>query len=327
MKCGQGRGTAVGYKVQTAVEAQHKRMVACEVTNDPGDRAWLTPMALQAQAELASGLDAGADVGSDHGHEVKTGLEAGLTPSGPRPITSATEQLGRFSKADVIDAKGPDTSQCPAGARLRCRFDPVEHGRHIRSSATPACGGWALPPQCPRSQGGRRITRGGAEHLVGEREHRGRSRPEVMTRRMEWVAHPCGPMKRGWDHGDVLLRGLEQVRTELSLTVLADHLRRVLNLVERPRLLGALGGVVPRRRAVWAASASMVLCSRHRFREAGLGRHRDRPSAEGFDTVWRLIRLALCAGPSRLSTYCWSFFNSPSSLSLTSAGVLGLAAT
>jgi hypothetical protein len=25
-------------------------------------------MALQAQAELASGLDAGADVGSDHGH-------------------------------------------------------------------------------------------------------------------------------------------------------------------------------------------------------------------------------------------------------------------
>jgi hypothetical protein len=68
MKCGQGRGTAVGYKVQTAVEAQHKRMVACEVTNDPGDRAWLTPMALQAQAELASGLDAGADVGSDHGH-------------------------------------------------------------------------------------------------------------------------------------------------------------------------------------------------------------------------------------------------------------------
>jgi hypothetical protein len=37
------------------------------------------------------------------------------------------------------------------------------------------------------------------------------------------------------------LRGLEKVRTEFSLTVLVYNLRRVLNLVEMPRLLAALG--------------------------------------------------------------------------------------
>jgi hypothetical protein len=63
---------------------------------------------------------------------VKTCLAAGITPYGPRPITSANEQLGLFSKDDVIYDKGTETYQCPAGARLTLRFDPVEHGRHIR---------------------------------------------------------------------------------------------------------------------------------------------------------------------------------------------------
>jgi transposase len=48
MQRGTGRGTEGCYNVQTAVDAKHKRIVACEVTNDPGDRDWLSPMALQA---------------------------------------------------------------------------------------------------------------------------------------------------------------------------------------------------------------------------------------------------------------------------------------
>ena len=37
------------------------------------------------------------------------------------------------------------------------------------------------------------------------------------------------------------MRGLAKVRAEFRLTVLADHLRRVLNLVDMPRLLASLG--------------------------------------------------------------------------------------
>ena len=43
------------------------------------------------------------------------------------------------------------------------------------------------------------------------------------------------------DHGSCLLQGLEKVRTECSVTVLAYNLRRVLNLIEIPRLLATLG--------------------------------------------------------------------------------------
>jgi hypothetical protein len=61
-----------------------------------------------------------------------------------------------------------------------------------------------------------------------------------MKRRKTLVEHPFGTMKRGGDAGDFFMRGLEKVRTECRWTVLAYHLRRVLHLVEMPRLIAAL---------------------------------------------------------------------------------------
>jgi hypothetical protein len=43
MTGGHGGGTAVCDHVQTAVEAQHTRLVAGDVTNDPTDRDWRSP--------------------------------------------------------------------------------------------------------------------------------------------------------------------------------------------------------------------------------------------------------------------------------------------
>jgi transposase len=79
------------------------------------------------------------------------------------------------------------------------------------------------------------------EPLLEEMEQRVRSRPEVMKQRKQLVEHPFGTMKRWWDAGYFFMRGLEKVRTEFSLTVLAYNLRRVVNLVEMPRLMAALG--------------------------------------------------------------------------------------
>ena len=109
MKRGKGRGTEVCYNVQTAVAAKHKLIVACEVTNDPSDRDWLSPMARQAKEVLACGFDAVADRGSYHGHEVKACLEAGITPYVSRPLTSANGKRGLFSKEDVTYHRATDT--------------------------------------------------------------------------------------------------------------------------------------------------------------------------------------------------------------------------
>jgi hypothetical protein len=241
MKRGKGRGTEVCDNVQTAVDSKHKLISANDVTNDPGDRDWLSPMALPAQAVRGGPFAAVADVGYYHGEEVKACLEAGMTPSIARPVTSANQQLGRFSKDDFTYAGATDTDQCPAGAQRTVRFATVELGRHIRDDATSACKACPLKSQCTRNQGGRRLTRWVNEPLWEEMEPRVRSRPEVMRQRQQLVERPCGTMKRWRDAGYFLMRGLEKVRTECSLTVLAYNLRRVLNLVEMPRLLAALG--------------------------------------------------------------------------------------
>jgi hypothetical protein len=116
-----------------AVDRQHTRMIANDVTNDPGDCAWRSPMALQAKEVLGCPCEAVADVGSYHGEEVKICLEAGLTSSVARPSTSANQQRGLFSKDDCTDAGATDTSQGPAGARRTFRLATVERGRPIRS--------------------------------------------------------------------------------------------------------------------------------------------------------------------------------------------------
>jgi hypothetical protein len=241
MQLGKGRGTEVCSNVQMAVDSPHQRISANDVTNDPGDRDWRSPMALQAKAVLGCPFDAGAAGGSYHGEEVKTCLEAGMTPYVARPITSANQKLGLFSTDDCTSAGATDTSQCPAGAPLTCRFDAVEHGRPIRYDATPACGGCARQPPCTRRKGGRRMTRWVDEPLWEAMEQRVRRRPEVMKQRKQWVEHSFGTMKQWGDAGYFLMRGLEKVRTECRLTVLAYNLRRVVNLVEMPRLLAARG--------------------------------------------------------------------------------------
>ncbi len=66
------------------------------------------------------------------------------------------------------------------------------------------------------------------------------AQPETMKRRKALAEHPFGTIKRGMDAGYFLLRVLEKVRAEMSLTVLAYNLKRVINLVGVPRLMAAV---------------------------------------------------------------------------------------
>src|SRR5262249_10888982 len=93
-------GYAVCYNVQTAADSKDKLIVANDVTNDTSDRDCLSPVALQAKDILGGTFAAVADVGYYHGEEVKTCLEAGITPYVAGPITSANAKLGLFSKDD-----------------------------------------------------------------------------------------------------------------------------------------------------------------------------------------------------------------------------------
>ncbi len=233
------QGTEVGYNVQIAVDARYKLIVEHEVTNDVTDRAQLANMATQTQQMLeVEALDVVADVGYYDGPEVKSCLEAGITPYVAKPHTSRNQKVGLFTKADFVYDAQEDVYRCPANATLTYRFTVDEAGRLTRYYATPACGSCPLRKQCTRSaKEGRRITRWEHEGLLDAMANRVRSTPQIMKQRKQIVEHPFGTIKRSMNQGYFLLRGLGKVRTEMSLTVLAYNLKRVVNILGVERLL------------------------------------------------------------------------------------------
>ena len=52
-----------------------------------------------------------------------------------------------------------------------------------------------------------------------------------MKKRKELVEHPYGRMKRGMQSGYFLMRGIKKVAAEMSLTVMAYNIKRVINIL------------------------------------------------------------------------------------------------
>jgi Transposase DDE domain len=67
-------------------------------------------------------------------------------------------------------------------------------------------------------------------------ETRLKANPEILGLRRELVEHPFGSIKQWMNQGAFLMRGLEKVRAEFSLTALAHNMTRALTIVGIERL-------------------------------------------------------------------------------------------
>ena len=80
------------------------------------------------------------------------------------------------------------------------------------------------------------------EAVLDRMQARLTERPEVLEERRETAEHPFGTIKQWMNQGAFLMRGLQKVRGEFSLTVLAYNVRRVLNIVSFTELMIAVRG-------------------------------------------------------------------------------------
>ncbi|MGH6820531.1 MAG: transposase [Methylocella sp.] len=67
-----------------------------------------------------------------------------------------------------------------------------------------------------------------------------KARPEILDRRRETVKHPLGSIKQWMNQGAFLMRGLDNVRAEFSLTALVYNLRRALNILGVEAMMAAV---------------------------------------------------------------------------------------
>jgi Transposase DDE domain len=69
-----------------------------------------------------------------------------------------------------------------------------------------------------------------------------KTRPEILDTRREIVEHPFGSIKQWMNQGAFLMRGLDKVRAEFSLTALVYNMRRAINILGVEAMMAAVRG-------------------------------------------------------------------------------------
>ncbi|GAB3468135.1 IS1182-like element ISPa22 family transposase [Massilia terrae] len=246
----------VGYNVQTAVDAKHHLIVEHEVTNNGSDRDQLSGMAGKARTAIGTPtMTAIADRGYFKGEEILACREAGITALVPNTKTSNAKADGLFNKADFIYDRDKNEYRCPAGQSLIYRFTTIENGMTNRRYWSSNCKGCALKDRCTPSQN-RRVTRWEHQDVLDEMQARLDENPDVMRIRRSSAEHPYGTIKARMGATHFLTKGLERVKTEMSLHVLAYNFRRLLALLGMADMIKAIRAyarILRRYATVWDA--------------------------------------------------------------------------
>jgi transposase len=232
-----GLGTIAGYNAQVAVDDKHKLIITGEVTQDGNDEQQLFPMAQMAKAELGvEELTTVQDKGYFNAQHLKDCQENGITPYLPEPDKDAhARRQGRFTRQDFSYDAQMNCFMCPAGQALKYSSSQERKGKRlwIYRSSVPVCTRCPLKGQClPEKTARRTVCRWEHEEVLeNHRKRMENDGPEMMRKRAELCEHPFGTLKMwmGWRH--FLLRGLEKVRAEFSLLILAYNFRRVLSIM------------------------------------------------------------------------------------------------
>ena len=85
----------------------------------------------------------------------------------------------------------------------------------------------------------RKVSRLENEAVLDRMAERLKTRPEILDTRREIVEHPFGSIKQWMNQGAFLMRGLDKVRAEFSLTALVYNMRRAINILGVEELMRA----------------------------------------------------------------------------------------
>lgn len=235
-------GSLVGYNVQTAVDTEHKLIIAHEVTNSPVDRGQFLPLARMAKKVLGEEkLTALADKGYYKGTDIKSCVDEGMTTLIPKSLTSNPGANGLFPRSAFRYDAQNNEYRCPANQILRYRSTSVEQGKSMYTyyASNLTCRACELKSKCTVGVN-RRVRRWEHEDVLEAMEEKLQQMPEAMTTRASTVEHPFGTIKLWTGSRHFLMKELKNVRTEMSLNVLAYNLHRMISILGVPELIKAV---------------------------------------------------------------------------------------
>ena len=230
----------VGYNIQIAVDAKNKMIVEQAVSNQVVDMGLLTQTAEAARDILeVEKIDVVADKGYFKIEDIEACEKAGMTPYVPRPQRGPAVREGFFRKDEFRYDAERDAYICPAGQVLATRYESkLRDLKKFDYSNRAACLVCAMRSRCTKEF--RKVSRLENEAVLDRMAERLKTRPEILDRRREIVEHPFGSIKQWMNQGAFLMRGLDKVRAEFSLTALVYNMRRAINILGVEELMRAL---------------------------------------------------------------------------------------
>ncbi len=227
----------VCYNVQMAVDEKNKLILDYEVTNEVEDSNQLSEMSKRAKDILeVEELKVTADAGYYNPEEIKECLDNGITPYVPERNADGKKNVdSSFYKRKFTYDKEKDVYICPAGNELK--LWATYNARAEKLYKTEKCSSCEFRSKCTSHKRGRIVTRRKYEDILEENRKRIKDNMDMVNRRKELAEHPFGTIKRAFNQGYMLMKRMRKVGTEISLTVLAYNITRVINIMGLKKLL------------------------------------------------------------------------------------------
>lgn len=222
----------VGYNVQAGCDAKHKLFV----NNDTGtvnDTHALSPMALDAKELL--GVEKMRTL-TDKGYTTAKHLELctnnGITPYSS-PKVHSSQHNGLYPMVDFKYDRTKDTYTCPADRILDTNgtvYNKAGHKvKHYKNRQ--ACKVCPVRHLCTVNKNGRFIERSIYQEALEENQKRVEENPEYYRLRQQITEHQFGTLKRQWGFTHTLMRGKQNVLSEVNLIMICYNLKRLVSIV------------------------------------------------------------------------------------------------
>jgi len=231
----------VGYNVQAGCDAKHKLFV----NNDTGtvnDTHAPSPMALDAKQllgveKMRTLTDKGYTTGKHLDMFSKNGI---ITYSSPKVHSS--QHNGLYPMIDFRYDRKMDTYTCPDGQILATNgtvYDKAGHKvKHYKNrQASKVC---PVRHLCTVNKNGRFIERSIYQEALEENQKRVEENPEYYRLRQQVTEHQFGTIKRQWGFTHTLMKGKQNVLSEVNLIMICYNLSRLMAILDPNELRNRL---------------------------------------------------------------------------------------
>ena len=237
----------VGYNIQASVDAKHKLLVECD-TGEVNDTRALAPVAIATKELLkVESMNTLADKGYHTGEQLKQCDEHNITCF-VSPKAPATKDIGLYPITDFTYDCSTDRYTCPAGNTMTSNGRFYTHSSKgkitpykFKRYQTPACKTCMVRNKCTVSErNGRCIDRSEYAGIIEENHKRVSENPDYYRLRQQIAEHMFGTFKRQRGFTYTLMKGKQNVLSEVRLVFLTYNLGRIARILGVKELVDRL---------------------------------------------------------------------------------------